>query len=132
MKRSGLMLAALGLVLSSCTVTVDEGNPPPRPRPPRPDQFCARIYQPVCAMRFGERRTFPNSCEADVRGFDVLYGGECEGRPPRPPRPEPSGGVICPMIHAPVCAISGGIERTFSNACIAEGSGFRVIDNGPC
>jgi hypothetical protein len=132
MKRSALILAALAAVLSACTVTVDEGNPPPRPRPPRPD-ICPRIYQPVCAERFGERQTFSNDCVAESRGFNILYDGECR-RTPRPPRPDPlpGGGVVCPLINAPVCARQGGILRTFANSCVAEASDFTVIDNGPC
>ena len=132
MKRSGLILAALGLILSSCTVTVDEGNPPPRPRPPRPE-ICPRIYQPVCAERFGERQSFPNACVAETRGFDVRYGGECRSRPPRPrPKPLPGDGVACPMIYAPVCAQKSDIRRTFENSCVAGASDFRVVYEGEC
>lgn len=141
MKLGRLLLTALALGLSACTVTVDEGNPPPRPGP-RPG-ICPRIYQPVCATRFGERETFSNSCIAETRGFDVLYGGECRRRPlisepdfppaPRPRRPFPDNtGVVCPAFIAPVCARQGGILRTFQNACIAQGSGFSVVDDGPC
>jgi hypothetical protein len=148
MKISKLLTTALALGLAACTVTVDEGNPPPRPDP-RP-RACPRIYQPVCATRYGEQRDFSNSCVAQTRGFVVLYGGECRERrpisepnyeprplPPRPrpnrPRPLPYGaGVVCPSFVAPVCARQGGVVRTFQNACIAQGSGFRVVDDGPC
>ncbi len=146
MKSSHLFMTVLAIGLSACTVTVDEGNPPPRPGP-RPG-ICPRIYQPVCATRFGERETFPNACVAETRGFDIIYGGECRRRPPYidppisprplPPRPRPlppfpdDTGVVCPTVIAPVCARNRGIVRTFQNACIAQGSGFRVIDDGPC
>ncbi len=143
MKLSRLLPILVALGLSACTVTVDEGNPPPRPSP-RP-QLCPRIYQPVCATRFGERETFSNACVAESRGFDIVYGGECRRRPlisepdyppaprPRNPRPFPDdNGVVCPAFEAPVCARRGGIVRTFQNACIAQGSGFSVVDDGPC
>ena len=131
MKTGKTVLGLIGLLalgLSACTVTVDEGNPPPRPRP---GGMCPRIYMPVCAERFGERQTFSNDCVAESRGFRVLYAGECRRAPP-PPRPDPDGGTVCPMIHAPVCAKQGGVFRTFSNSCVARASGFRVVDNGPC
>ena len=70
-----------------------------RPRPERP-RYCPSIYDPVCARRGGDRRTFGNSCEADRAGYDVIRGGTCrrnEGpisqpdrpRPDRPDRPRP-------------------------------------------
>jgi Kazal-type serine protease inhibitor domain len=140
-RSSNLFLTILVIGLSACTVTVDEGNPPPRPGP-RPG-ICPRIYQPVCATRFGERQTFPNGCVAETRGFDIIYGGECRNRapiidPPISPRPRPTrtfpydNSVVCPSIVAPVCASNRGIVRTFQNACIAQGSGFRVVGDGPC
>ena len=133
MKTGKTLLSLIGLMaigLSACTVTVDEGNPPPRPRP---GGMCPKIYMPVCAERYGERQTFSNDCVAQSRGFRVLYAGECR-RAPRPPRPDPlpGDGTVCPMIHAPVCARQGGVIRTFPNSCVAEASGFRVVDNGPC
>ena len=121
------LAALLAFGLSACTVTVDEGNPPPRPRP---GGMCPKIYMPVCGERYGERQTFPNDCVAQSRGFRVLYDGQC--RAPRPPRPNPDEATICPMIHAPVCARQGGLFRTFSNSCIAEASGFRVVEDGEC
>jgi hypothetical protein len=136
--KLGRLLTTLSLLgLAACTVTVDEGNPPrPGPRP----EICPRIYQPVCATRFKERSTFPNACVADSRGYDILYRGECRRRPPIsepdfPPAPRPfpdDTGVVCPSFTAPVCARRGGILRTFQNACIAQGSGFSVVDDGPC
>lgn len=126
--RYALAAAILGLaaILAACTVTVEEEVPPPRP-----GGICPRIYQPVCAERFGERDTFPNACVAASRGYDVLYRGECRRRPPRP-EVLPGGGIACPMIYAPVCARRGGIFRTFENSCVADASGFRVIADGEC
>lgn len=148
--QSGLArtaVLALTLVAASCTATVYEVDtrPPPRPGPPPPDRFCTREYAPVCGQRGGAQRTFGNSCEADVAGYRVRYGGECRYGPPpgppmtpRPPRP-PYGGPgpgpsdrFCTREYAPVCAVRGNRERTFGNACEADNAGFRVIDRGPC
>ncbi|MCV3242959.1 Kazal-type serine protease inhibitor domain-containing protein [Mesorhizobium sp. ZC-5] len=40
-------------------------------------RFCTREYAPVCARRGGDRRTFPNSCEADNAGYRVISDGGC-------------------------------------------------------
>jgi Kazal-type serine protease inhibitor domain len=115
-------------ILAACTVTVEEDGPPP----PRPGGICPRIYQPVCAERFGERDTFPNACVAESRGYDVIYRGECRRRPPRPEPLPDDGPVVCPLDYRPVCARQGGIFRTFGNRCAAEASGFRVVARGEC
>ncbi|EBV3599988.1 protease inhibitor [Salmonella enterica subsp. enterica serovar Virchow] len=51
------------------------------------------------------------------------------GPRPRPPRPGP---VACTMEYNPVCGIRGGERRTFSNACTARASGFRISAPGEC
>ncbi|MGB8818351.1 MAG: peptidase [Rhizobiaceae bacterium] len=140
MKTRTMTFGLLGLfcaTLAACTVTVDEQGPPPRA-----GGYCPRIYQPVCATRYGERQTISNACVADQRGFDILYRGECRSRPPltpRPPRPpraepypDPGVGVACPLISAPVCARRGRVLRTFANDCVAEASGFQIIADGDC
>jgi hypothetical protein len=53
---------------------------PDRPdRPHRPDRprMCPQIYKPVCAVRDGHRRTFPNSCQADSAGYRVRSNHAC-------------------------------------------------------
>lgn len=40
-------------------------------------QFCTREYAPVCARRYGQLRTFPNSCEARAAGWRIVDGGSC-------------------------------------------------------
>jgi hypothetical protein len=131
MNTGRIFTAALVLALTSCTVVVDEPNPPrpgvyPPPPGPRPG-ICTREYRPVCAVRPGQRQTFPNGCTAEAEGFRIIYSGEC--RPVREPEPGP---IVCPQIYAPVCARQGSVIRTFPNECQAEGSGFRVIDDGEC
>ncbi len=39
--------------------------------------FCTREYRPVCARRHGERRTFPNQCEAEAADYRVVDDGPC-------------------------------------------------------
>jgi hypothetical protein len=45
----------------------------------------------------------------------------------RPDRPE-----VCTREYAPVCGISRGGRRTFSNACVARSEGYRVVHRGRC
>jgi Kazal-type serine protease inhibitor domain len=134
MRKLQLTATAFILALSSCTVVVDEPAPagpgiyPPSPGP-RPG-ICTREYRPVCGVRsYGERQTFPNACTAQAQGFRIQYSGDC--RPVRPPQYDEEP-VVCPQIYAPVCARQGSVMRTFPNECQAEGSGFRVIDDGEC
>ncbi|TIX36607.1 MAG: hypothetical protein E5V40_24470 [Mesorhizobium sp.] len=75
--RQGFALLFLSALLAACTVVVDEG-PGPRPRPPRPEpQFCTREYEPVCARRGGQLRTFPNGCEARAADYRIIGDGPC-------------------------------------------------------
>lgn len=115
-------VAFFGLVvLSACTVAVEEGHGPG-------PQYCTREYNPVCARRNGERRTFSNSCLADRAGYDVIRRGECRGA---------GGGIadeprFCTREYRPVCARRQGALRTFGNECEADAAGWRVVQNGPC
>lgn len=54
---------------------------------------------------------------------------EEEGPRPRPPRPEPD---FCTREYAPVCGQRRGERQTFSNACLADQAGYRVVRDGPC
>ena len=95
---------------------------------PRPGlAFCTREFQPVCAIRGGERRTFANGCLADRAGFNIIRRGECRG----------GGGMsegprLCTREYNPVCGRRGDTLRTFGNRCEAEAAGWRVIDRGEC
>ena len=120
-----MILAGL-VVLSACTVVVDE----PRPVHPGPGPgpgFCSREFRPVCAGRFGEQRTFTNSCLADRAGWRIIHRGECrrDGGGNDGPR-------VCTMDYQPVCATRRGNFRTFSNACGADAAGWRVVRRGEC
>jgi hypothetical protein len=58
----------------------DRPGRPHRPdRPDRPDrpQMCPQIYKPVCAVRDGHRRTFPNNCQAEAAGYRVRSNHAC-------------------------------------------------------
>lgn len=49
------------------------------------------------------------------------------------PRPvPPDGGGYCTREYAPVCARRGSRYETFSNSCMAEDQGYRVISAGEC
>lgn len=49
------------------------------------------------------------------------------------PGPIPDRGPrVCTREYQPVCARRGGDRQTFSNACSAEASGYRVIGYGEC
>lgn len=48
-----------------------------------------------------------------------------------PGRPGP-GPVTCTAQYDPVCARRGNDRQTFSNACVAESSGYRVVRRGEC
>lgn len=121
-----LALVALAM-LAGCVVVEEPGGPGPV------EQYCTREYAPVCARRGGDRQTFPNECEADRAGYNVIRDGECrrdrpdDPRPPRPDRPQ-----MCPAIYAPVCAQRGNDRQTFESACHAGAAGYDVIRNGEC
>lgn len=126
MSRIGALVALSLSVLSACTVVVDE----PRSRPePSFAQMCTMEYDPVCARRGDDRRTFGNACQARAEGYRIIGRGEC--RPERPDfgndRPQ-----VCTREYDPVCARQGRRQQTFANACTAEAEGFRVIGRGEC
>jgi len=114
---AGFAMVLLGLV-SACTADVTV--PPPEPNP----QYCTREYQPVCARRGGDRRTFSNACMAESSGYRVLGYGEC--------RREPEEQRFCSREYRPVCAVRNQRVRDFGNACEAEAAGYRVVGEGPC
>ncbi len=125
LRSLAMMLAGL-VVLSACTVVVEDEGPRPGPGPG--PGYCTREYEPVCARRYGERRTFANSCLADRAGYRIVRRGEC--------RSEGGGGGdeprFCTREYRPVCAQRRGNYRTFGNACEADAAGWRVVGNGEC
>lgn len=144
----GLAVALAGLMVLSACVVVDEPRPGPWPGPgpgpgPRPE-FCTREYQPVCARRGNEQRTFSNACEAERAGYRSMRPGECRrggGNPGGPGYPGgpgannpggPGGGTFCTREYRPVCARQGRNLRTFGNACEADAAGWRIVGNGSC
>ncbi|MCT7374408.1 Kazal-type serine protease inhibitor domain-containing protein [Chelativorans salis] len=116
------VIAFAGLILSACTVVVEEE----RPRPPRP-QICTQEYAPVCARRGERLRTFSNACFAEAEGFRPVHRGECRPQSSRPDRPQ-----FCTREYAPVCARRGNRIRTFGNACEAEAADYRILRRGEC
>lgn len=116
----------------------------PRPGPQRPErpQFCTSIYQPVCARQGRSEQTFPNSCEAERAGWNVVSGGECRRGSERPNRGDRDGrrdrrdprlsDGICPKIYQPVCGEKNGRNRVFSNDCEARSEGWTVVPDRAC
>jgi hypothetical protein len=66
----------------------------------------------------------------------LLLAGCMETMPrperPRPPRPGPDRPIACTQEYAPVCAAKGWNRKTFGNACMARGQGYKVISDRPC
>lgn len=121
----GVFLSGLAAILMSCTVVVDERDPIPEPGP----RYCSREYQPVCASRGGDRRTFSNACRADAAGYSVLRYGECRRGGEYSERPP----EFCSREYRPVCAVSSlGAVRDFPNACEAKAANYRIVGDGPC
>jgi hypothetical protein len=135
-------LAALPAIflLTSCVVVESE-----RPGPPPRGEACLMVYDPVCAERRGQIRTYGNACEAGQARARILYPGECRpqsGPRPRPgpqpgpgPRPRPGPGpdqISCPMVYEPVCGDLNGQVRTYGNGCEAGVAGARVLYEGEC
>ncbi len=122
LNRLGLP-ALLLVLLSACTVVVDEPVEVPVDSGPR---LCSREYAPVCASRGGDRQTFSNGCLAERAGYRIVRNGECRRDAP------PSRRDLCTREYAPVCARRGGDRRTFSNGCLAEEAGYRITSDGEC
>lgn len=122
------VLGALLIVVSACTAVVVEDPGPTVIRPVPGPRLCTREYDPVCARRGGDRRTFGNDCLAEEAGYRVLSGGECGFDRPREEPRERS----CSRQYDPVCARRRGSRQTFSNSCLAEEAGYRVVRGGPC
>ncbi len=126
--RMSALTLLLGALLSACVVEQVPG-PGPGPFQQERPEFCAQEYAPVCARRGRERRSFANACRAESAGFRVLGDGECGSS-------AGGGGIggprFCTREYRPVCARRGGSQRTFSNSCEAENSGFRIISDGEC
>jgi hypothetical protein len=117
--RVGAVAVAV-FMLAGCVVVEEPPlPPPPRPGPPA----CTREYNPVCARRGGDTRTFSNACIARAEGYRIIHPGEC--RRAEPPR-------MCTREYRPVCARRGPDTRTFGNACEAEAANYRVLYSGRC
>ena len=141
------LLGAAALALLTLAACESEGSGPPLAGQPitGAPQACPRIYDPVCGDRYGDTRTFPNSCEAGAAGYNIRYQGQCRAQPGGPAGPAPGGdygappqggasggGQMCPMIYQPVCGRQGNQTRTFPNDCQARNAGYQVLYQSEC
>lgn len=85
---------------------------------------CPSVYQPVCAGKARETRSFGNACLAAREGFAVISRGACGG----------TGGLprFCTKEHDPVCGEKNGERKVFGNACEARAEDFAVVHEGRC
>ncbi len=90
-----------------------------------PAKICASVYQPVCASKAGESRTFPNACLSKGAGFTPASQGACGSGKSLLPR-------FCSKQHGPVCGERQGVRRGFGNECEARAQDFTVLRDGDC
>ncbi|WP_199699578.1 hypothetical protein [Notoacmeibacter ruber] len=76
------ILAATLALLTACTGGVPGERPAPAEPDPLPDsdRVCTQQYEPVCARRDGDMRTFGNACEAGAAGYRTVHDGRCEDK----------------------------------------------------
>jgi hypothetical protein len=86
--------------------------------------MCPDIFMPVCAVKHGVRKTYPNSCNAGRVRAHVLHAGECVA---------PNGNV-CFELFMPVCAIDPKTHKrhTYGNLCEAEVADATLVAEGAC
>lgn len=111
-------LKALSLIALAATSAVAVS-----PVPVRAAIICADPYMPVCAVRHGVRRTFPNACDARRVHARILHENACVA---------PAN--VCVDLFAPVCAINPVTHRrqTYGNPCQAEVAEATVVHEGAC
>lgn len=111
------------------------------------DILCTKEYKPVCGIDNdcngikGEvcYKTFDNSCfackEPSIDAY-MTYGLNGCGKPPVS-YPYPANMIkclkkVCPLIWKPVCLLTKGCAKTYSNSCFAcQNDNVGFID-GPC
>jgi hypothetical protein len=118
MNATTRLLAALALIAAAGPASSGNG----------PDfdlqSVCPSVYQPVCAGKARETRSFGNACLAQREGFSVISRGACGG----------SGGLprFCTKQYDPVCGEKNGERKVFGNACEARAEDFAVVHEGQC
>jgi hypothetical protein len=101
------------------TVVLAESSPPIGLQ-----TMCPSVYEPVCAEKAGDSRTFGNACLARREGFAVTAEGRCGGGSGLP--------RFCTREYRPVCGEKNGARRMFGNACEAAAEDYTVVREGSC
>lgn len=89
-------------------------------------QNCSHV--PVCAVRKGKYRTFPNACEAASQNFSVVRQGPCFKKV----QEIDECTAYCEVKQKPVCGEKDGKFRSYINLCWANCSGAAVVSNNSC
>ena len=116
MRFHPLSVLSLAALIAMIALTVS-------PAPVRAAIICADPYMPVCAIRHGVRRTFPNACDARRVHARILHHSACAA-----PKD------VCADQLAPVCAVNPVTHRhqTYGNPCQAEVAEASVVHEGAC
>lgn len=62
------------LFASNCALQLTGSEEPPSLQD---DMVCPMVFDPVCAAKDGEEKTYSNSCEALKVGAEVVHKGAC-------------------------------------------------------
>ena len=92
------------------------------------NELCAEIYEPVCAVKSGKHRTFPNVCEAKSQGFLLQHEGACFAKIQK----INACNSKCSSQIVMVCGEKNGKIRTFVNFCFASCANATILNNGSC
>ena len=74
--------AAVALVLGAASPSMAAKAKKKEAAPAQPMAICPFVYQPVCAVKGGQKYTYSNSCFAQKDGAKVVSQGACKAGKP--------------------------------------------------